>query len=421
MMSQAHPQPPAVRDPKRVAGSAALLMFLLILIAYSVNAMDRQVFPVLLEEVRGEYNFGLPQAGLQSTLFALGMGVTGIPAGIAMRNLSRKNVIILGTLVFSVATALTVVSFGFWDMLVWRILSGIGEALQLVAILTVASHAFPKRRGMAIGSVNMAFAAGSIIGPNLGVLVRDSFDTWRAPMISFAIIGAVAAVLLFVGVRKAFSEQDSGPEETLEHVGGATSFFSRNPLILGIITVLFGLIDFGFIGMYASFTQDSLGFTQSDAAFAVGLAGLAAFASPLGGWLVDRLSVRASIAWLSVAQAVCGVALFVGPATLGWQSVWAFLFGLVASSGIYVGLAASLVKSMHADHASRASGMFTSCIYLGAGVAGLIFGLIVDAAGWQAAGLIQITGLSIVSVILTFALRAKEFSRLATVPVTPKE
>lgn len=400
--------------PLGAAGTAAVLMFLLILLAYSVNAMDRMVFPVLLPEVRAEYQFGLPAAGLQSTLFALGMGLTGVPAGIALKNLSRKNVIIIGTLVFSLATVLTVVSFGFWDMLVWRVLSGVGEALQLVAILTVASHAFPRRRGVAIGSVNVAFAAGSLIGPNVGVAFHEAFNSWRAPMIAFGVFGVVAALLVFVLVRPAFSERRS-VAETVHHVGGATRFMSRNPLILAAITALFGLIDFGYIGMYASFAIEHLGLTQAQAAFAVGLSGLAGFASPLGGWVVDRLKPRMAIASLSIIQAACGAALFLGPAHLAWQATWSFLFGLVASAGIYVGLAALLVKSMSEEHSSRASGLFTSCIYIPAGVAGLVFSLLVGAVGWTAAGLIQFIVLSVLCSLLSLGLRNSRFSRLAPV------
>ncbi|HZX04912.1 MFS transporter [Kribbella sp.] len=408
----------AVRVPRSISGSAAVLMFLLILIAYSVNAMDRMVFPVLLGEVRAEYGFGLAAAGLQSTLFALGMGITGVPAGIALRRVSRKNVLVLGTLVFSVATMLTVASFGFWDMVAWRVLSGVGEALQLVAILTVSSHAFPRHRGIAIGSVNVAFGTGSLVGPNLGVALHRSFDSWRAPMIAFGLIGIVAALLVLIAVRPAFTERTSVPateREAVHHLGGATSFRSHNPLVLAAITVLFGLIDFGYIGMYASFTIDHLGFTQEQAAFVVGLSGIAAFASPLGGWLVDRLTPRIAIGALSIAQAVCGTALFAGPADVGWQATWSFLFGLVASSGVYVGLASSLVKSMAEAHSSRASGLFTSCIYVAAGFAGLVFSLVVGVAGWSAAGLIQITGLSVLSCLLALTLRDAQFSRLAPV------
>lgn len=410
--------PDAGERSKGTSGAyAALLMFLLILLAYSVNAMDRMVFPVLLSEVRTEYGFGLPEAGLQSTLFALGMGLTGIPAGIALRKVNRKHVLVLGTVLFSVATILTVVSFGFWDMVLWRVLSGVGEALQLVAILTVATHAFPRHRGIAIGSVNVAFATGALVGPNLGVVLHEAFDSWRAPMIAFGIIGLVAAVLVVAFVRKSFTERQA-VQDVVHYVGGATSFLSRNPLILAVITVMFGLIDFGYIGMYASFLIEHLGFSRADAALAMGLSGLAAFASPLGGWLVDRLTPKIAVVSLSIAQAVCGAALFTGPATLVWQASWSFLFGLVASSGLYVGLVASLVKSMNETHSSRASGLFTTCIYTAAGFAGLVFSLIVGGVGWNMAGLIQITGLSIASGALALALRNPDFSRLAPINKT---
>ena len=149
----------------RVATGPAIAMFALLLLAYSVNAMDRMVFPVLLPEVRAEYGFSLDQSGLQSTMFALGMGLTGVPAGIALARFGRKALVVVGTVLFSAATVLTVASAGFADMLLWRVLSGVGEALQLAAILTVAAGAFPRHRGLAIGAVNMAFALGSVIGP----------------------------------------------------------------------------------------------------------------------------------------------------------------------------------------------------------------------------------------------------------------
>ena len=60
---------------------AAGAIFVLLLVAYLVNAMDRQVFPVLLVAVRNDYGFSTTEAGLQSTIFALGIGVLGLPSG----------------------------------------------------------------------------------------------------------------------------------------------------------------------------------------------------------------------------------------------------------------------------------------------------------------------------------------------------
>lgn len=48
----------------RVATGPAIAMFGLLLLAYSMNAMDRMVFPILLPDVRAEYGFSLDQSVL---------------------------------------------------------------------------------------------------------------------------------------------------------------------------------------------------------------------------------------------------------------------------------------------------------------------------------------------------------------------
>jgi MFS transporter, DHA1 family, inner membrane transport protein len=415
MVAMKTKQPVPVSNLAPLTSKTAWAMFAVLLLAYSVNAMDRMIFPVLLTDVRAEYGFGLSLAGLQSTMFALGMGLTGIPLGYAMQRFPRKRIIVTGTLLFSAATCLTVVSVGFADMLLWRVLSGVGEAMQLGAILTVAATAFPRHRGLAIGAVNMAFALGSVVGPLLGVALMNHYGTWRAPMIAFAAIGIGLAAAVSWLVSPRLTER--GPAAAASsgsayHSGGATSLLARNPILLAVITALFGLIDFAYIGMYATFLREHHGFSAGDAGFAVSLSGLAAFASPLGGWLVDRLDPKRVLAGLSLAQAIAGMALFAGPANLSWQSGWSFVFGLIASSGLYVALASSMVKSMHEDHAGPASGMFITCIYVAAAFAGLLYSWLVNASSWTTAGLVQITGLSVVCIALALSLRRAQFSTI---------
>jgi MFS family permease len=398
----------------RVATGPAIAMFGLLLLAYSVNAMDRMVFPVLLPEVRAEYGFGLDQSGLQSTIFALGMGITGIPAGIALARFGRKTLVVVGTAAFSLATILTVMSVGFADMLVWRVLSGVGEALQLAAIITVAAAAFPRHRGLAIGAVNMAFATGSVIGPLVAAALLVHHGTWRSPMIVFGVFGLVVTVAVVLCVSRRFSEVTAAQTQ-VHHLGGARSVLTWNPMVLAVITVLFGLADFGYIGMYATYLREVLGFTPGQAGLAVGLSGLAAFASPLGGWLSDRLDPRVCLGGLNLLTAAAAAALFLGPASPGWHAAFSFLFGLFASSGMYVALAGLLVKSVHLDIAGHASGLFITCIYVAAGVAGFVFSRVVAAAGWVGAGLVQIAGFSVAGALLAVFLRPSRFSASAPV------
>lgn len=393
-----------------IAPRAALAMFGLLLLAYSVNAMDRMVFPVLLPDVTAEYGFTLGQSGLQATMFALGMGITGIPAGIALAKLGRKPLIVTGTVAFSVATIMTVASMGFADMLVWRVLSGVGEALQLAAIMTVAAGAFPRHRGLAIGAVNMAFATGSVIGPLAAAAFLGHYGTWRAPMIAFGVLGLVVVLAVIVAVPRRFTEAATSVGANAHHHGGARSVLSWNPLLLGVITVLFGLVDFAYIGLYATYLRDQLSFTPGQAGLAVSLSGLAAFASPLGGLLTDRLDPRVCLGLLNLLTAATAAALFLGPSTVAWQAACSFLFGLFASSGVFVGLAGLLVKSVHIDAAGPASGIFITCIYVPAGVSGYVFSRMVEGLGWVGAGLGQLVGFSVLGALLALFLRPSRFS-----------
>jgi len=398
----------------RVVGAPAVAMYGLLLLAYSVNAIDRMVFPVLLSEVRHEYGFSLDQSGLQSTIFALGMGLAGIPAGVALARFGRKLLVVVGTTAFSAATVLTVLSVGFADMLVWRVISGVGEALQLAAILTIAAGAFPRHRGLAIGAVNMAFATGSVIGPVAGTALLEHYGTWHAPMFAFGGLGLLLTLMVVFFVPRRFTEATGTGAQTRERtVGGSSTALSWNPMLLAAITVLFGLADFAYIGLYATYLRDELGFSSGQAGLAVGLSGLAAFASPLGGWLTDRIDPRVCLGSMNMLTAATAAGLFLGPSDPSWQTTLSFLFGLFASGGAYVALAGLLVKSFHPTIASQGSGMFITCVYIAAGVSGLVFTRFVAGFGWTCAGLVQIAGFSLAGALLALLLRPARFSTTA--------
>ena len=128
----------SVEETPRTSGSAIAIAAIAVLIAsYCVNAMDRTLFPLMLTDVRKEFGFTLPQAGLMSTFFTLGMTLAGIPTGYLMSRYSRKTVIQVGIFIYSAATIITVVAVGFADMLFYRAITGIGEAMQLTALLAV--------------------------------------------------------------------------------------------------------------------------------------------------------------------------------------------------------------------------------------------------------------------------------------------
>src|SRR5260221_10205935 len=112
------------------AGSRAVAigMYGVLLLAYSVNAADRQLFPLLAHDVRVQYGFSLSDTGLLTTIFTLGLAVAGLPTGYLLARLLRKTVVLLGIGIFFFGTALTVLAHGFLDMLLYLAPTGTGGA-----------------------------------------------------------------------------------------------------------------------------------------------------------------------------------------------------------------------------------------------------------------------------------------------------
>lgn len=383
-------------------------MFGVLLASYVINAMDRQLFPLLAADVRREYDFSLPGIGLLSTIFTLGMAVAGLPTGHLLTRFSRKAVLQMGIAIFSAGTLLTVVSHGFLDMLTYRAATGIGEAMELTALLAIAANYFTGYRAVAVGSVNFCFATGAIIGPILGGLALGSYHSWRLPMVLFGLLGALAMVLIALIVKPWFSETRDGSRDPNDP-GGAPKLLNRNTVLLTAMSLIGGLVIYGYLGMYPTFLREGLRYTPAAAGAVVGAFGLGALGSIAGGWLGDRFSPRYVLGASFLCAAALGY-LFFHASAFGAQLGLSFAWGLIVSGTLYVNLAGYHVKAVRNSLANRASGIFVTSLYGSAALGGYLMGWIVGHGGWVRAGEIQLTALSLVGGMLALALRSDQMS-----------
>jgi len=387
-------------------------MFSVLLLSYVINAMDRQLFPLLAADVRREYGFSLPRIGLLSTIFTLGMALAGLPTGYLLARFSRKTVLQMGIAIFSAGTMLTVASRGFLDMLSYRAATGIGEAMELTALLAIAANHFTRRRAVAVGAVNFCFAMGAIIGPILGGVVLSAYQSWRLPMIFFGLLGALAMVLIALIVKpfftETFSEAQDDPHEPTSG-SGAPTLLNRNTVLLTTMSLIGGLVIYGYLGMYPTFLREGLHYTPTAAGAVVGAFGLGALGSLGGGWLGDRFSARHVLGAAFLCAAALGYLIFHASA-FAVQLALSFAWGLIVSGTIYVNLAGYHVKAVRNNLANRASGIFVSGLYGSAAVGGYLMGWIAGHGGWVLAGEIQLTVLSLVGAGLSLALRSSRMS-----------
>jgi MFS transporter, DHA1 family, inner membrane transport protein len=393
------------------AGSrtSAIAMYGVLLLAYSVNAADRQLFPLLAHDVRVQYGFSLSDTGLLTTIFTLGLAVAGLPTGYLLARFSRKTVLLLGIAIFSTGTALTVLALGFPDMLVYLAATGIGEAMQLTVMIAIAANYFVGYRAAAIGSMNVFFGIGAFSGPIVGGVLLASLRTWHAPMITFGALGFAMIAVIAVSVRPWFSETRRAAQAKADF-RGAPSLRNRNTVILTILSVIAGLVLYGFTGMYAIYLREALHYTPKAAGFVQSFYGAGALLSIFGGWFGDRSPPRVVLSVSFFAIAGLGYLCFHGSEAILPHVILTCAYGAIGSGTIYVNLAGYHVKAVRSSLSSRASGMFVTSLYAAAAAAGFLMGGIATHAGWALAGEIQISLLSAVAGGLALTLRPDQMS-----------
>ena len=135
-------------------------------------------------------SFWITSVGLMLTL-----GWIGDVAG-------RKNMFVLGFLIFSIALISASLSQYFWQLIVSRILQGVGSALLLSNLNALITTAFPEEeRGTAIGISGGVVGVGLTVGPLAAGMLLDMFD-WRVMMYSKVPIGVLGAILGWYYLRK---------------------------------------------------------------------------------------------------------------------------------------------------------------------------------------------------------------------------
>ena len=384
-------------------------MFGVLLASYAINAMDRQLFPLLVPEVRQQYGFSLAGVGFLSTIFTLGMALAGLPTGFLLARFSRKIVMQVGIALFSAGTLLTVLAHGFSDMLIYRAATGIGEAMQLTVLIAIAVNYFTDHRSTALGAINFTFGLGAIVSPILGGALLGAYRSWRAPMAVFGLLGFLAIAVIAFTVDPWFTESVSVSYKQ-EDRGGAPTLVNRNTILLTVMSLIGGLVIYGYLGMYPTFLREDLHYSPTTAGTVMSLYGLGTLGSIAGGWLGDRFSPRLVLSSTFFCAAALGYLLFHGSGAFLPQAVLSFIWGLIVSGVIYVNLAGYHAKALRSDMASRASGIFVTSLYGSAAFAGYLVGWIATRAGWTTAGEIQISLLSAVAGGLALALQPDHMS-----------
>jgi MFS family permease len=133
---------------------------------------------------------------------AIGTLVTDVPAGMLLGRIGRKPAMLLGTTLVAVSTLLMGLAHGFPELVVYRLLAGVGTALW-----GISRHAYitdiapPAERGRSIAVFGGINRIGVFAGPAVGGIVGVAFGL-SAPFLFASFMAAAATVISLLFIRE---------------------------------------------------------------------------------------------------------------------------------------------------------------------------------------------------------------------------
>ena len=169
----------------------------LLLLAYIFNFLDRQILGILAPPIKADLHLSDTQFGAIGGLaFALLYSVLGVPLAYLADRTSRSWVIAGSLAVWSGFTALCGTSTGYWQLFLFRLGVGVGEAGGVApSYALIADYFPPERRARALAIYSLGVPIGLAGGTLARRLSCDSID-WRAAFLVMGLAGILLAPVL---------------------------------------------------------------------------------------------------------------------------------------------------------------------------------------------------------------------------------
>ena len=317
---------------------ARWVLFLLLL-AYVLNFVDRQVLAIVGLDVKQEMGLSDTELGLLlGPYFALSFTLAGFVIARIADVASRRNVLVVGVAVWSVLTAGCGLARSFVQLAVLRFAVAVGEAAGTPPSHSLISDYFPPaRRATAMAVYGLGIYLGTGFGFAGGGLLLEWFD-WRTAFLVAGLAGLPVAALIALtvrepvrGGREASARAAAPPLSRMLQEVFATQAFRW----LMAAAACQAFLGYAVLSWGATYLRRVFAVSAGEAGVAFGV--IAAVAGGLGslggGVLADRLARRDPrwYAWLSA-----GVSLAALPFAAAFALAPGYGLALVAFAPFYV-------------------------------------------------------------------------------------
>lgn len=347
---------------------------------------------VLIHPLEAEFGWSRTAIASAASLNLLLLGIFAPVGGWLIDRIGARRVI-LGCL-STIALGLISVVFiqELWQLiLLWGVVLGIATGVTPALGASIASRWFVDRRGLAIGIMTNANAAGQVVYlPLLMALVVGS--GWRTALVMMASASVLLLPLIWLWMRDDPREVGLEPyraERAMASAGRLPSARGEmRPVSLATVSEVFRTVIFwtlagcfficgvtanGLIGTHLIPHAIERGIPQLTAATAVGIMGGASFVgTTFSGWLVDRVDPRKVLA---VVYALRGSSLFILPFVS--EPIGLFVFAVMYGLDWYASGPATttiIARAFGAERVGRIFGLVFVFHQLGGASAALLGG-----------------------------------------------
>jgi predicted MFS family arabinose efflux permease len=349
------------------------------------NYIDRILVAVLAEPIKTQFGISDFQLGLLGgPAFAFLYSTLSLPIARLADRTSRVNIIATTVALWSMFTALCGVTTQYWQLLLARVGTGIGEAGCTPAAMSLVADYFPiRQRSTALATFIIGAPIGTLVAALTGGWIAQIAD-WHLVFLALGMPGIVLAIIFKMIVKEPLRSGGDGTEVSM--LGAVKALLSKRAFAHTLLgSIVGGTTMLAFVQFLNAYLSRVRGLPPLLASTYFGLlAGIGiGVGTFLGGYLPDRLSAR-----YPSALAIVGAVGMLACAPLYWLGLYAdnqllmLVLMLLASIclGVFIPVICSLAQTM-APSSMRATAVamtLFSCQFFGGVFGPPLLGLLSD-------------------------------------------
>jgi MFS family permease len=275
---------------------------------YAMDGFDLLILGFMLRQIGSDLNLDPAQAASLVTATLIGAVVGGLMFGLLSDRLGRIRVLTWTIVIFAIFTGLCAFAHGYWDLLAYRALAGLGLGGEFGIGMALAAETWPAaKRARASSYVGLGWQFG-VLGAALATPALLPIIGWRGMFV----LGVFPAAVAYV-IRRQLDE----PEVFTTRAHHQPELFTRLRMLIQdrataqvtlAMAILCSVQNFGYYGVMIwlpNYLGERFGYslTQSAVWTAVTVGGMIA-GIWIFGWVADRLGRRPAFVIYMLGAAV---------------------------------------------------------------------------------------------------------------------